>query len=95
MQIWMAMDPETRRILVQNQDFSEGDFPPGPRGMHWPRRTNDVHQQIYEELMAANVTPAGQDSLHRYWWDEARGEGEPLWPELPLETRLLLARMAP
>lgn len=80
--IWLAMDTETCRVLAQSHEWSDGDFPPGPRGAGWPRRELDVDQQVWDDLLVARMSGKEQDVVHRAWWDEARADGEPLWPEL-------------
>ena len=83
--IWMAMDPEDRRILVQSREFIDGDFPPGLRGLRWPRREADVSDEEYELMMrglVGGMTGREMDELHVRWWDAARGDGDPLWPDL-------------
>jgi hypothetical protein len=83
--IWMALDPETRRVLTQSREFADGDFPPGLRGVGWPRREADVPGELYARLLTGGPDPAEQDRLHRDWWDAARAEAEPRWPLLPGE----------
>lgn len=84
--VYMAMDPETRRVLVQTREFSDGDFPRGVRGAGWPRRVGDVQKRLLDKLLAGKLTSEAQDALHRDWWDRARPEGAPLWPQMPDEV---------
>lgn len=86
MMIWMAIDPETRRVLAQTESISRDHLPPGPRGDNWPVRTLDVNASVYSRMVHGNVTPDTQDKLHRDWWNQARAKGEPEWPLLPGET---------
>lgn len=84
--VWMACDPETRRVLVQDRPFGEGDFPPGKRGAGWPQREGDVNKGLFTKVVRGTTDAPGQpdsDRLHREWWDAARPAGAPLWPDLP------------
>lgn len=86
--VWMAMDPETRRVLVQEREFRAEDFPPGPRGRDWPRREADVDKGLFTKVVNGSTDAPGlpsSDRLHRDWWDLARPEGAPLWPQLPAD----------
>ncbi len=80
--LWLAMDPETRRVTVQDHEWQDGDFPPGLRGAGWPRRELDVPAQTFTKLTKATLDADQQDRFHRDWWDQARKEGEPVWPLL-------------
>lgn len=82
MKIYMAIDPETRRVLVQDREFADGDFPPGLRGLDWPRRTLDVPKQTVTKLRRGTTDGEQADRLHRVWWDKARGPKDPAWPFL-------------
>lgn len=81
--LWLALDPETRRVLVQNREFGEGDFPPGLRGNGWPQRQLDAPADEFEAILAGTVSDSELDRLHRTWWNQAGREGEPTWPTLP------------
>jgi hypothetical protein len=76
----MALDLETRRVLVQDRDFGEGDFPPGLRGAGWPQRTLEVPAAEFAAILEGSISGSEVDRLHRDWWDRARGEGDPMWP---------------
>lgn len=80
--IWLAMDAETRRVLVQDREFSEHDFPPGLRGAGWPQREHDVPTEKFQAILAGGMSGRELDRLHRSWWDEAGEEEDPLWPAL-------------
>lgn len=82
MHIWMALDPETFRISVQDREFVDGDLPAGLRGLRWPKRETDVDDAEYNRLLQGTpVMPGAEmDEVHVRWWDEARSDGEPLWP---------------
>lgn len=81
--VWLAMDPETRRVLVQDREFDEGSFPRGLRGQSWPQRTTEVSKGTFTKLLRSTMTPGDMDTRHRRWWDQAAGPGEPPWPDLP------------
>lgn len=78
--VWMALDPETLRVLIQPQDFSEGDFPLGLRGTGWPTREGEIDDEIWQSILRAEIPPVEQDQIHRDLWSQY---GEP-WPA-PLE----------
>jgi hypothetical protein len=75
--VHMALDPETLRVLMQDHEFQDGDFPPGLRGVSWPRRQGEVDQDIWDALLAGDLTPDEQDHLHRESWSE---NGSTPWP---------------
>lgn len=79
MDVFMALDPETLRVMFQSHDFGDGDFPPGLRGAGWPRRVGQVDDVTWERLLAGELTGAEQDALHRETWTES---GETPWPTL-------------
>ena len=80
--LWLALDPETRRVLVQDHEFADGDFPAGLRGLDWPRRELDVPASQLAGILDGSLSGAEVDRLHRDWWDQARGEGDPMWPNV-------------
>lgn len=82
--LWLALDPQTRRVFFQPREFDDGNFPRGLRGVGWPRRELDVPAADWARF-CDGVPPAEQDLMHRAWWDEARADGEPEWPRLPGE----------
>lgn len=72
--IWLALDPRTLRVTAQDREFSDGDFPPGRRGLGWSIRSLEVPAQTWTKLMRATYSPSAQDDLHRRWWVEAGGD---------------------
>lgn len=85
--IWLAMDPETRRVSASEREYGDGDFPPGLRGAKWPVRELDVPAQTFTKIKRASFDGEAQDRLHRDWWDAARGPKDPVWPLLPGDQR--------
>lgn len=83
--IWMAMDPETRRVQVQSVEFHDGAFPRGLRGAGWPQREMDVDRETFDSLLNTGASWDDQDTIHRTWWNEAAPEGAPEWPYMPGE----------
>jgi hypothetical protein len=69
--IWLAQDPETGRILVQQHDWRDGDFPRGLRGQGWPRREHDVDSTDLEAMLTGALDNERVDELHRGWWESA------------------------
>lgn len=70
MHVWLAQDPETERITAQDREWSDGDFPPGPRGRGWPRREADIDENVWAALMLGEIPPSEQDELHQTWWNQ-------------------------
>lgn len=86
MRVWLAMDrypepeggpPYLNRVALSPRPFTDADAPPGPRGALFEfRGPVDVDDAVWEELLAARLTPDEQDELHRRLWSSA-GDG---WP---------------
>jgi hypothetical protein len=69
-QVWLAKDPETGRVLAQDHEWQDGDFPPGPRGRGWPRREVDVDPEEWQRMMEADMTGDDMDEAHLRWWGD-------------------------
>jgi hypothetical protein len=69
--LWLALDPETGRVLAQDRDWSETDFPGGAHGRGWPRREVDVPTGTFTKVCRASMSPAAVDAAHLRWWEEA------------------------
>lgn len=78
MKVWLALDPETRRVFMQDREPGDGDFPRGTRGLSWPIRTGDVDDDVWTGLLAGRLSPDDQDQLHRQLWTD---NGEAAWPD--------------
>lgn len=76
-EIWMAMDPETFRVLMQNREFQDGDFPPGLRGSGWEMRKGEISEQKYRDLLDSKFSNEETDALHRDLWSDS---GKTKWP---------------
>lgn len=76
--VWLALDPETCRVMMLDHEPGDEDFPRGPRGLSWPRREADIAEETWAALLAATPSPAEQDTLHRDLWTE---NGATPWPE--------------
>lgn len=84
MRLWLALDPETRRVTAQPREFDDHSFPRGLRGIGWPQRQTEVDADVWTELLTGRMSNAEVDRLHREWWDQARtNPDEALWPEVP------------
>ena len=70
MSIWMTCDPETERIAFRDREPDDGSFPPGPRGRGWEIRRAELDEAVWDDLMAARISPADQDALHQAKWAE-------------------------
>lgn len=75
--VWMAMDPETSRVLIQDREFQIYDFPPGLRGLNWETRTAKIDESTYENILAGKLSNDHVDLIHRLLWTE---NGEDHWP---------------
>lgn len=77
--VYMALDPETLRVLFQEREFADGDFPRGLRGLDWPKREAEIPAEDWKQLLAGGLPPDEQDQLHREVWSE---NGDTPWPTL-------------
>ncbi len=90
--IYMAMDPETRRVFIQQWEPDEHTFPRGPRGAGWPQRQMMMppgHLKRWERNLRGSLADDGltgiqQDQLHQELWNAADPNGPP-WPYLTHE----------
>lgn len=77
MHVWLAMDPETDRVVMQDREFDDGNFPRGRRGRDWARREADIDEDQWARLLAGQLPPDEQDQLHQETWTKS---GETAWP---------------
>lgn len=77
--VYMAMDLETKRVLMQTEEFSEGSFPRGQRGAGWPVRQGDAPREAWERILNGKMPDEENDRLHRAIWNAS---GETPWPNL-------------
>lgn len=77
--VFMALDPETLRVLMQTAEFADGSFPRGLRGIDWPIREGDVPASEWARLLSGGMTPDEQHDFHRDTWTQ---NGETAWPTL-------------
>ncbi len=82
MRVYMAMDPETRRVLLQTREFGEFDFPRGIRGAGWPQREGELTDDVMEAVLGGTLGGRELDRIHRETWNRAGGPDDPDWPEL-------------
>jgi len=75
----MAMDPETRRITMQDREFAEGDFPLGLRGLDWPIRMGEISDEDWAKMLAGTLSNDEVNVLHRATWTK---NGATPWPSL-------------
>lgn len=68
MKVWLALDPEEDRVLVQDREFEDHDFPPGKRGQGWETRTAEIDRDAWNDVLAGVLNGAEVDQLHRDWW---------------------------
>lgn len=79
MHVFMAMDPETLRVTMQDTEFSDGSLPRGLRGLGWSFRQADVPDEVYEAVLDGSLTGREVDEFHRSAWSAA---GATPWPDL-------------
>lgn len=76
--VWLALDPETRRVALQDQEFGEESFPPGMRGASWPVRQGSMDSDTYNRIMRCDLSDSEVDKIHRDLWTKS---GKTAWPE--------------
>lgn len=81
--LWLALDPETRRVTAQAREFRDGDFPPGLRGAGWPRAQINAGNGVLDRILDGSMEGHEVDASHRGWWNAAQTKGKPQWPLLP------------
>ena len=77
--VWLALDPETLRVTMQDREFSDGDFPSGLRGLDWPIREADIPEEIWQGILSNSLTGDEINAAHRNAWTE---NGATAWPNL-------------
>ena len=75
--VWMALDPETFRVTMQDSEFSEGDFPPGLRGLDWPIREGEVSEEDWLGINSGRYSGDLVNDIHRDTWTAS---GDAAWP---------------
>lgn len=75
--VWMAMDPETFRVFIQNREFQDGDFPRGLRGLNWEQRRGQMDESTYLAMLSGELGGTEVDKIHRDLWSES---GDTVWP---------------
>lgn len=77
MRVWMAMDPESHRVLLQDRELGETDFPIGLRGLDWPTREGELHDDAFRAILEGGLTPDQINDIHRTAWTQ---NGATAWP---------------
>lgn len=77
MRVWLAMDPDTFRIAMQDREFGDADFPRGLRGLDWPLREAEISEEEWEGILAGTLPGDEVNAIHRDAW--TRG-GDAPWP---------------
>lgn len=75
--VWMAMNPQTSRVTMQDVEFGEGHFPDGPSGLDWPIREGEVSDEEWDGIMAGTLPADEVNIIHRTAWTE---NGATPWP---------------
>lgn len=78
MKVWLALDPETLRVTMQDREFGDSDFPRGLRGQGWATREGEIDEEVYKEILSGNMPPEENDKIHRELWSE---NGKTDWPD--------------
>lgn len=66
----MTRDPETERISFLNREPDDTSFPRSKRGRGWQIRRAELDEDVWDDLMAARISPDDQDVLHQTKWAE-------------------------
>jgi len=77
MHVFMALDPETFRVTMQDREFSDGSLPRGLRGLGWSFRETEIPDEVYEAVLEGSLTGREVDEFHRSAWSTA---GPDAWP---------------
>lgn len=64
MDAWLALDPETERIVIQNREFDDGGFPRGTRGLGWPVKKIEILEDNFNDILSGKL---GQEFLRELW----------------------------
>ncbi len=75
--VWLALDPDTLRVTMQDREFSDGDFPRGLRGVDWPQREGEIPEETYAAILSGDLPGKEVDAIHRTLWTKG---GETAWP---------------
>ena len=78
MHVWLALDPETLRVTMQDREFSDGCLPRGLRGVGWSFREAEIDPDVYAAIGANELSGPEVDAVHRDLWTAA---GLTAWPE--------------
>lgn len=77
MRVFLALDPETLRVTMQDREFGDGDLPRGLRGHGWSFREGEVSDFDWDLVLAGMLDNDELDELHRRIWTES---GASAWP---------------
>lgn len=71
--VWMTKAPETDKIIIQRQEFTQNDFPLGLREYVWPVHQGQVDEDEFNTLLRGEMVNH-DDWLNNIW--EQYGGGE-------------------
>lgn len=77
MDVWLALDPETHRVVMQDREFLHHDLPSGLRGLNWEKRKAKISKKLYEHLLGPDFDWDDSDRIHRELWSNS---GDTPWP---------------
>lgn len=80
MHVWMALDPETHRVLMNPTEITRDQLPRGLRGEGWEIREGRVDPALYADVLAAQLSDEETDDFHRTAWTE---NGDTPWRPPP------------
>lgn len=75
--VWLALDPETCRVTMQDQEFGDGNFPAGLRGLDWPIREAEIPEEDWEGILSGAYDGERVNDIHRTLWT---ANGATPWP---------------
>lgn len=77
MRVFLALDPETFRVTMQDREFGDGDLPRGLRGSGWSFREGEISEFDWDLVLAGMLDEDELDDLHRRTWSLS---GPTDWP---------------
>ena len=69
--LWLSRDPQTDRVTAETREWSDGSFPAGARGRGWALRETDADEDTWAAMLAGELSPSEQDTVHQQWWNQA------------------------
>lgn len=77
MQVWLALDPETLRVVASPTEFDDNSFPRGLRGSGWPIRVAETTEEEWQAMLTCQMSNEESNAYHKDLWTQS---GETPWP---------------